>query len=284
MICGQEAKARQITEMKHISECYGGIVTKEWNRLVQDPFHTVELNTTLRYLKKYLPRKGLILDAGGGPGRYTVELAKQGYNIILLDLTPASLKFAEKQIRKAKVQRHVKDIICGSITDMPMFPDNMFDAVICLGGPLSHVEGEKNRTRAVSELIRVAKKGAPVFVSIMGKYGVMPVFPKFPEEVRDTKHFRRFVETGDDYLWHGKYYSHYFEPEEFRNKFLRPNFKVLELVGLESFGSYFAKEEINKMAKDRQAWKNWLEAHYKLCTNPHAVSAAGHILLVGRKK
>ncbi|MCX6774512.1 MAG: methyltransferase domain-containing protein [DPANN group archaeon] len=105
--------------MKSISECYSGIVKKEWNRLVQDPFHTMELNTTLRYLKKYFPKKGLILDAGGGPGRYTIELAKQGYDVVLLDLTPGNLKFAEKQIKKAKVQKHVKDIICGSITSMP---------------------------------------------------------------------------------------------------------------------------------------------------------------------
>jgi S-adenosylmethionine-dependent methyltransferase len=269
--------------MKPIIECYSKDVRKEWIRLIKDPSHTVELNTTLRYLKKYLPKKGMILDAGGGPGRYTIELAKQGYDVVLLDLTPGNLKFAEKQIRKAKVQKHVKDIICGSITDMLMFPNNMFDAVICLGGPLSHVDGEKNRTKAVSELIRVAKKGAPVFVSAMGKWGGMTVFTRFPQEVRITKHFKRFLEHGNDLLWHGKYYCHDFEPEELRQKFSRKNFKILELVGLEGFGAAVG-EFVDKLAKDKKAWKNWLDAHYKLCTNPYAVALSLHMLIIGKKK
>ena len=50
-------------------------------RLIKDPYHQLELDTTLHFLKKHLPKKGLILDAGGGPGRYTIELAKQGYSL-----------------------------------------------------------------------------------------------------------------------------------------------------------------------------------------------------------
>ncbi|MCX6774513.1 MAG: hypothetical protein NTY99_00265 [DPANN group archaeon] len=118
----------------------------------------------------------------------------------------------------------------------------------------------------------------------MGKYGVLPIFPEFPKEVRDTKHMIKFANTGDDDQWHGKYYSHYFDPDEFKNKFLRPNFKFLELVGLESFSSYSAKGVVNKLAKDKQAWKNWLDIHYKLCTNPYAVAESAHILMIGRKK
>jgi hypothetical protein len=38
----------------------------------------------MHFLEKYLPKKGLVLDAGGGPGRYTIELAKKGYDVVLL--------------------------------------------------------------------------------------------------------------------------------------------------------------------------------------------------------
>ncbi|MEM3695337.1 MAG: class I SAM-dependent methyltransferase [Candidatus Bathyarchaeia archaeon] len=44
----------------------------------RDPYHQIEFNVTMHLLKKYLPKEGLVLDAGGGPGRYTIELAKQG--------------------------------------------------------------------------------------------------------------------------------------------------------------------------------------------------------------
>lgn len=43
-------------------------VRAEWRRLVRDPYHGLEFRTSLHYLEKHLPRKGRILDAGGGLG------------------------------------------------------------------------------------------------------------------------------------------------------------------------------------------------------------------------
>jgi len=80
--------------MANIREYYSANVKREWERLTQDPYHKLEFETTLHFLKKYLPKKGLVLDAGGGPGRYTVELAKQGYEVVLSDITKANLEFA----------------------------------------------------------------------------------------------------------------------------------------------------------------------------------------------
>lgn len=116
----------------------------------------------MHFLEAYLPKHGLILDAGGGPGRYTIELAKRGYDIVLLDLTPANLTFARRQIKRAKLQARVAKVLEGSILDLSQFADDTFDAVICLGGPLSHVLGVQARDRAISELIRVGKPGAPL--------------------------------------------------------------------------------------------------------------------------
>ena len=53
--------------------------SEEWRRLVKDPYHRLEFDTTLHFLERYLPPSGGILDAGGGPGRYSIELARRGY-------------------------------------------------------------------------------------------------------------------------------------------------------------------------------------------------------------
>ena len=66
----------------------------EWDRLVKDPYHMLEFNTSMHFLREYLPTEGLILDAGGGPGRYTVELSKRGYDLVLLDITQGLLDIA----------------------------------------------------------------------------------------------------------------------------------------------------------------------------------------------
>jgi ubiquinone/menaquinone biosynthesis C-methylase UbiE len=271
-------------ESKLTKKIYSKNVLREWRRLIKDPFHKLEFDTTMRFLKKYLPKKGLILDAGGGPGRYTIELAKLGYDIVLLDFTPRNLEFAKRKIKKEKVQGKVKDIIEGSITDLSKFKDKTFDAVLCLGGPLSHVHPEKQRVKAVSELIRVAKKNSPVFISVMGKLGTITLFHKWVHEVRDTPHFKRFYLKGDDYQWHGgKAYAHFFELKELKSLFGN-RVKLLEQVGLEGLATP-CQEQINKVAKkEPKAWRNWIDMHNKLCTNPLVAEFSLHFMVIGRKK
>lgn len=271
-------------EEKLIKKIYSENVLKEWKRLIKDPFHRLEFDTTLKFLKKYLPKKGTILDAGGGPGRYSIELAKLGYNVILLDYVPENLELAKIKLKKEKVQHKIKNIIEGSITDLSNFKSESFDAVLCLGGPLSHVHPNKKRKKAVKELIRVAKKSAPIFISVMGKFGTISRFHKWIDEIKDTPHFRKFYVKGDDYQWHGgKAYAHFFEVDELKSLFAN-KVKFLENVGLEGLASPCQKE-INKMAKkEPKAWKNWLEMHNKNCTNKEVAEFSLHFLIIGRKK
>lgn len=270
---------------KTVKELYKELAQEEWERLNRDAFHRLEFKTTLRFLKKYLPKKGLILDAGGGPGRYTIELTKWGYDLVLLDVTPELLEIAKKQIAKAGVENKVKSIVEGSITDLLQFKENYFDSVLCLGGPLSHVRGEDNRKKAVSELIRVVKKNAPIFVSVMGRLGVlMDCVMYWPKEIEMTKHFRELWQNGEDYIWHGSSYCHYFLPEEFEQLFSsRRDVEILEQVGLE--GLAHAIKKTNKLAESfPKGWKNWLESHYVLCAHPAVFSTSPHMLIVVKKK
>jgi ubiquinone/menaquinone biosynthesis C-methylase UbiE len=271
-------------EARLTKKIYAEQVFKEWKRLIKDPFHKLELDTTIRFLKKYLPKKGLILDAGGGPGRYTIELAKKGYEVVLLDFAPGNLELAKEKIKKEKVEKKVKEIVEGTITNLSRYKTGSFDAVLCLGGPLSHVHPEKERLKAISELVRVAKKGVPIFVSVMGKLGTITCFHKWIEEVKETPHFRRFYIKGDDYQWHGgKAFAHFFELEEMKSLF-KGKVNFLDVVGLEGLATP-AQKEINKMAKNEpKAWKNWLEMHEKLCTNPTVAEFSLHFMVIGRKK
>lgn len=271
-------------ETKLTKKIYTEGTRREWRRLVKDPFHRLEFETTLRFLKNYLPKKGLILDAGGGPGRYSIELANFGYNVVLLDLVSANLDFAKKQIKKAKVGKKIKEVVEGTITDLSRFADNSFDAVICLGGVLSHVHPEQERQKAVSELIRIAKNNAPIFVSVMGKLGTITRFHRWVHEVKDTEHFKRFYLQGDDYQWHGgKAYAHFFELNELKALFGNKA-DFIENVGLEGLATP-SQEQINKMAKkEPKAWKNWKAMHDELCTNPIVAEFSLHFMVIFKKK
>ena len=109
-----------------VKDFYTATVQDEWKRLVQDAYHRLEFETSLHFLEKYLPRQGLVLDAGGGPGRYTMELAQQGYQMVLLDMTPANLMFAKRQMKRRKLQANIQDFVEASIVDLSQFPDEIF--------------------------------------------------------------------------------------------------------------------------------------------------------------
>ncbi|HUW21692.1 MAG TPA: class I SAM-dependent methyltransferase [Candidatus Bathyarchaeia archaeon] len=269
---------------KTIKQIYSEMVQNEWRRLVKDSYHRLEFETTLYFLKKYLPQKGFILDAGGGPGRYTIELAKKGYQMVLVDLTPELLEKARKEIKKAGVKRNVKAIAEGDITNLADFKDDTFDAVLCLGAPLSHVSTEEKRSQAVSELVRVAKSKAPVFISVIGRLGVVSACARYwVNEIGMTKHFREIWKGGNDNIWKKGSYAHMFLPEELDRLVTENGAEIIERVGLEGLVSVLRKE-INKIARSNPlAWKNWQESHYKLCTHPAVYATSSHMLIIGKK-
>jgi len=266
-----------------VREFYSKSIHTEWRRLVKNPFHRLEFETTLHSLKKHLPANGLVIDAGGGPGRYTIELAKLGYDVVLYDLTPENLAFARQRIARAGMKRRVRDTVEGSIVDLSRYPSGCFDAVLCLGGALSHVDGGDRRLRAVGELARIAKPGAPLFISVMGLLAVLSESPRYwPRMIAATDVFREVWQTGDDRVWCGSAFAHFFLPEEFQDLLRASGVEIVECVGLEGLGSH-SIAEINRLARDDSpAWENWLDAHHALCTHPGVFATSQHMLIVGR--
>jgi len=225
---------------RSVRRYYSEIGPKEWRRLVRDPYHRLEFDTTMHFFKKYSPPSGLVLDAGGGPGRYTIELAKSGYDVVLLDLTPELLEIARKRINRARVKDRVKQVLQGSIDDLFMFEDSTFDVVICLGGVLSHIVDRKRREKAIDEVIRVAKKSAPIFVSVIGRLATLVcALVHWPEKMEISGLYEKILGSGD---YHGDYGisaggrsfapCHLYLREELESSFKKRNVKVLEMGGL----------------------------------------------------
>ena len=60
---------------------------------------------TWRYIEPYLPKKGLVLDAGGGTGKWAIPIAKKGLKVIIYDISREMLNVA---LRKAK-EHHLEN-------------------------------------------------------------------------------------------------------------------------------------------------------------------------------
>lgn len=265
-----------------VKNYYTSQVHKEWRRLVRDAYHRLEFETTLHFLEKYLPPDGLILDAGGGPGRYTFELARRGYQVVLFDMTPANLEFARRKLKRAGLPKGAVGLVEGSIVDLSHFADGMFDAVICLGGPLSHVLGAEKREQAIAELVRVARNGAPLFVSVMGRLSLLVIELIMFQDELEMPHFTQIRDTGEYQGDRGFTACHFFLPEELQAAFCGQGVSILETAGLEGISSHHPRY-LNQLARNELRWKTWIETHYLTCTHPAVVGISEHMLLVCRK-
>lgn len=225
---------------------YDEFGSDEWERLEANPVSRMEFENTIDVMETHLPESGQILDAGGGPGRYSIWLAEHGYTVEHLDVSAEQVRLA----REKTDDRGVSDLVTckqGDIRDLP-FDDAEFDAVCCLGGPLSHVVDAGDRKEVVRELARVAKPGAPVFVSVIGRLtalrdGIKHQLDNTPEtllEIAETGDYTQ--ETVEKHGGGGWAECHFFRADEFESLLETAEFEVEQLIGLEGVASVMEPE------------------------------------------
>ena len=127
--------------------------------------HSAMAERWMREIHAQLPEeKNLkILDVGCGAGFFSILLAKEGYQVTGIDLTPDMIKNARLLAEEEKVscEFQVMD------AENPEFPDETFDVVISrnLTWTLPHVQ------HAYQEWIRVLKKGG-ILLNFDANYGI----------------------------------------------------------------------------------------------------------------
>jgi len=259
------------------------VETGEWNRLVKDAYNSLEFLVTMHYLRKHLPESGRILDAGGGPGRYAFELCRAGYDVVLLDIDPAYTAFAEEKIKlepKHVSSRLIASIV-GDIRDLSDFNTNDFDAVLCLGGPLTYISDELERTQAISELVRVAKPGAIVSIAVVGYLAMLrTVLSRFSYELITPPYSELLKEGKGNNLVRSNLW-HFFRASELRQLAESCGLTTLEMVGCEGLSTGLP-EATNTVAEDPAKWERWVDLVLETATEPAIVDMAAHILYIGQ--
>jgi ubiquinone/menaquinone biosynthesis C-methylase UbiE len=268
--------------MNQVAEVYDKNPEREWERLARDPYHTLEFSVTWHYLQEYLPPNGQILDAGGGPGRYALELCQAGYEVVLLDISSGLISVAQDKFKKEpeSVQKRLLEFAVGDIQDLSHLETNRFDAVLCLGGPLTHISDAVGRFQALSELVRVAKPGAIVCLSVMGYWAVLrTILARFSDELV-TPYFETLVEQADTpgstkTMWH------FFRADELRQYAEKCGLTTLKMAGCEGLSTGLA-EATNILGQDETKWQRWEKLVIKTSAEPSIVDMAEHILYIGR--
>ncbi len=122
------------------------------------------------FIKKYITRDDIVLDAAGGTGINAIIMALSCKSVTLVDLAPGILDRARTNIALKGLTDKIR-VVEGDITDLAAFCDATFSFIVCVGAALSYVLDL--RERAIQELLRVAKIGATIIVQIQSKCGMI---------------------------------------------------------------------------------------------------------------
>lgn len=259
-----------------VERLYDSAPANEWARMDR---HRTEFAVTLRALRTYLPPPpARILDCGGGPGRYAIELARQGYPVVLFDLSAANLALAQEKAAEAGVS-----LTCaqGTALDLSRFATGEFDAVLLMG-PLYHLLEETERQQALAEARRVLKPGGPLFAAFITRYAAhRDCAARYPDLlVSQHEDYDRILKTGalpprdDGRTAFVAYFAH---PAEVAPLCWGAGLEVATVLGVEGVVSA-AEGEINKAAGP--VWDTWTEVNWQIAADPCIHGGVEHLLAV----
>jgi len=263
--------------MTDVEAYYDQNADAEWERLER---HRTEFAVVRRALKEFLPPPpALVLDAGSGPGRYAIALARQGYTVTVCDISQASLDLAQKRAQAAGVK--LRGAIHASAVDLSMLDATAYDAVLLMG-PLYHLLAKEERLRAIRSALRLLKPQGVVFASFITRFAPFrDAAIKDPALVLNTLAYtERLLATGihdQAEAFADAYFAH---PDEVIPLMEEGGYQTTALVGCEGV---VAGHEDKINALGGRLWEQWVDLNYRMGKDPSLRGAADHLLYVGRK-
>jgi len=120
----------------------------------------VEYLTTMRYIERYLQPGMRVLEIGAATGRYSLTIARKGYDVTAIELVQHNIDVFKKKFKPGDRV----DLQQGNALDLSRFEDNTFDMTLLLG-PMYHLYTVDDQTRALEEALRVTKPGGPLYAA-----------------------------------------------------------------------------------------------------------------------
>jgi len=246
----------------------------EDGRLDKSRHGQMEYITTMHYISKYARKGAKLLEIGAGTGRYSIALAKAGYDVTAVELVEHNfevLKANSKGLTNLQAYQ-------GDALDLSRFADNSFDVTL-LFGPLYHLYEPQDVQKAIDEAIRVTKPEGVILVAFLSVYAIL--FDNYlngtlQAGIRENftvsykvRHFEEQLFTGYDVV-------------EFEDLFTDKAVEHLKTVAVNSIlelaegRSDFAMsdEDLDTFAK------LWLT----LCEKRELLGTSGHLLYICKKK
>lgn len=265
-----------------VKKYYDSHATQEWERL-DDVQCKIEFASTVYLIDKYFPKHGRVCDIGGGPGRYTIELARRGYQVTLFDLSEEEIKLARINLEQAGLQ--AEKLLVGDARHLNQLDLGGFDATLLMG-PMYHVIDARERMDILHQIRDVLKPGGVVIVAYLNSWGLIRTgIVDFPHWYRDISKPRSMLH---ELTFEGQALSDFTEcywstPEAALREVREAGFKVVSYAGAEGFASGMKPLLEVLSVKDPEAYANIVQFAAETCELSQYRDSTDHLHIVIQK-
>lgn len=138
---------------------------KIWTLDIRDQSWVEDTRCQIDFLAKVLRLTGSerILDLACGFGRHSLELARRGFSVTGVDITPSYVEFAQEQAQKRGLNAQ---FICSDIREVQF--ENEFDVVLNMAdGAVGYLENDGENQKIFEVIAKSLKPGGKHFMDIM---------------------------------------------------------------------------------------------------------------------
>lgn len=227
----------------------------------------VEYITSLKYIHECLEGLGhdaKILDVGAGTGRYSVQLANEGYDVTAIELVKHNLGVLRSKGSSVKAMQ-------GNAMDLSRFEDNTFDVTLVFG-PMYHLYSFEDKAKVLSEAKRVTKVSGKILVAyLMNEYGVIVhgfMKNNIKECVEDGKVNDEFhcISKAEDLY-------DYVRVEDIERLAEEAGLKRVKLIAADGPANYM-RPVLNAM--DDETFDLFIKYHLTTCERPELLGSSAH--------
>ena len=235
-------------------------------------------------ITRHLPAMpAVVYDVGGGPGNYACWLAREGYEVHLVDPVPLHVEQASAA-SQAQPHHPIAELYVGDARHLYR-GDNSVDVVLMLG-PLYHLTERSERIVALRESYRILRKGGIIFAVAISRYAstlrgmidgiIDPEYIKIVDrDLREGQH-RNPNE-------HPAYFTTAFlhRPEELKAEIETVGFDLEGLFGIQ--GPAWLLQNLEEQWADPNCRERLLNIARSLESEPSIIGISTHIMAIARK-
>jgi SAM-dependent methyltransferase len=245
----------------------------------------LERERTRELLLRFLPSApAAILDIGGGPGGHACWLAKKGYEVHLVDITPLHVEMA-KAASLRQPEALLASATVGDARSLGWKTESV--DVVLLFGPLYHLTDKQDRIRVLTEAHRVLKSSGILFAVGISRFastldGLRSGFLKDPQFAsivdRDLKDGQHRNPTTNPMYFMDTFFHH---PDELRSEVTDAGFCLTGTYGVE--GPAWLVPDFDEWWDKPEYRERLLAIARALETEPSMMGIHAHLIAVANK-